>query len=1536
MQKNFITKLFFAVCLMTSFFSTQKAQACGNTPSKQLTFIENKGQWNDPSLFRTELQAGKLFVEPTRLTYLLINPLDIEEMHRRKHDLGDPLNTQMDMHAFRINFAEANEQPILTPSCKHSSYNNYFIGKNPQNWKGHVSLFEEVQYENLYNGINMRLYSNDGNIKYDFIVSPNTNPNAIKLQYSGTDNLYIENENLHIVTSVNKIIEQKPFAYQYINGVMQTVACNFLLSNKTITFEFPNGYDNSKELIIDPELVFSTYSGSVADNWGMTATPDLYQNFFGGGIAFGAGYPTTEGAFSETFEGLSIDIALTKFNSVGTDLLYSTYLGGGNSNEVPHSIIVNSKNQLVVYGTTGSNDYPTTSNAYSQNFNGGENVNFSGINYAQGSDIVVSIFSEDGSSLVSSTYLGGFKNDGLNMSNILSYNYADEARGEVYLDKDDNVYIATSTFSPDLPVTADSPQPIFDGQNGTQDACALKLSADLSEVLWGTYIGGTNDDAGYSIKVDDEGYIYVAGGSNSEDLPTTEGVIKPLFSGGLQPDGFLVKAKPGFDYFVATTYLGTVGYNQAYFVDLDSDGNVYALGQTKGNYPVVNAGYSVANSGQFVHKLNNDFTETLFSTIFGSGDGDPDISPSAFLVDYCGQIFISGWGSPVGNTLSTTGLPTTPGAYDITTDGQDFYLMALDQNANELLYATFFGGSQGFAGEHVDGGTSRFDRSGIIYQSVCASCGQGQDFPTTSGAWSNSNNSSNCNMGSFKFSFEIAPTIAEFTAPTSGCAPFAITIQNSSVNVDTYKWDFGDGTSSTANTLTLEHTYNEPGTYNIKLIVFKEGTCNHTDTLTKTIFVNNPELPAFDAPQFCEGAGNVTLTANPAGGVWSGQGIIDNESGLFKADIVGTYPITYTINKNSDCEKSITKNVIVNAAPNANFTVPSTFFCSADNQNYELTPITQGGIFVGTGVDGNIFNVGNVPENLYNQFINITYTVSVAGCENSSTQQVYIQKSPNAAFEGAELCTNDNGIQLQAETQGGAWFGTGINNTGFFDPQGLSAGEYTISYTVSNNNCNDTQQRTVKLNAAPEVLSIGAPQCNNDGTPYFTVTLNIQAENSVVILSDGDIAVGNGNNTTATIFQLQGTGETYTLKILDNVTGCSTIFQLLSPVCPDCTGEAGIMPTAQQVVCHTGTVSATSAGYNLGDQQIIAYALHKAPANVVTNNNVLGWNTSGSFTFADLTNAQYNKEYYISAVVGVPNNNNLPDLNHNCTVYNEGTPVVFLAPLKFDLDEHCDFKETGDFSITAFIKGGLPQYNPNEQYMVTGDFAGSLSYAETFTIVLPEDAPDSYQFFAVDQLGCATDTTREFYCEKTPVTLLSFTGETLTTHNLLKWTTASETQVSHFEIQRSTNGTDFETIGTTKATGNTTTAQKYTYADNYTEQGLAYYRLKTIDQNQQVSQTSNVITLNRQTAQNQNFNLTTVQCLPNTNTLKIWLQNNTNAQNATFTIFDISGKQVTQTKMTLKKGADIVEIPTQDFTKGVYLLQVISPTNAVINTKFVY
>ena len=324
----------------------------------------------------------------------------------------------------------------------------------------------------------------------------------------------------------------------------------------------------------------------------------------------------------------------------------------------------------------------------------------------------------------------------------------------------DNVYIASITNSPNFPIIGGANV----ARNGISDAVVCNLNPDLSKILWSGIVGGNGYDAAFSLKVGKSGSIYVCGATTSTDLPFSQ-TLQPKYNGG--SDAFVMKftrdiSKSYWPTSYNGTYLGTSALDLAQLMDLDQDENVFIYGLTFGTYPVQNAAYSNPRSGQFIHSLDKNLTKTNFSTTIGTGKNAPDIVPTAFLVNECGNIYLAGWGGKTNRAVmdapkvNTTGMPITAGAFRTTTDGNNFYLALLEKDAKSLLYATFFGGNNVAdvsAGDHVDGGTCRFSKQGFIYHSAC-SCnrsGAPSSFPTTPNAWSQTNPSTNCNNSAFKF-----------------------------------------------------------------------------------------------------------------------------------------------------------------------------------------------------------------------------------------------------------------------------------------------------------------------------------------------------------------------------------------------------------------------------------------------------------------------------------------------------------------------------------------------------------------------------------------------------------------------------------------------------------------------------------------------------------------------------------------------------------------------------------------------------------------
>ncbi len=766
-----------------------------------IAFVKNQNQWHENVVYKAGLGGmNTIFLEQKGFSYIFVNPEDVSELHEIQHQENAELN--MRMHAYKVLFQNANEVRFEEEG-RRKEYHNYFLGNDESKWATEVPLFEKIKYKKLYAGIDLEVYNIKGNMKYDFVVAPYADPNLIKMTYEGADAVEIDNSNLIIHTSVETITEQKPYAYQMLNGKQVQVDCEYELSGNTVSFEFPNGYDRNRTLVIDPIVVASTLSGMTSTYaFGHSATYDNQGNIYAGGRAFGIGYQTTSGAFEQSYGGGDSDIAVTKYNPNGTAQVYATYIGGNNA-DAPHSMITDFNGQLYILGSSNSVDYPVTNNAFQTTLGGSY-------------DIVVTKLNAAGSALVGSTFMGGESMDGINTS-VLNSNYDDRFRGEIVLDQQGNAYIASSTTSDNFPVTAGA----YDTQknqigNNSQDATVFKLNNTLSTLFWSTYLGGDDADAGFGLRVDDFGNVYVTGIAGAPNFPTTPGVVEPNWMGG-EEDAFITIINPSGSNLVASTFWGSSGDEHSFFLDIDENDNVHIYGQTTGTMPITPNTYS-HNSGswQFLSSFNSDLTSLVYSTVIGNGGGGYDFVPVAFMVDKCNNIYFSGY-------YANFGLPTTPNA--ISTFGGSVYLGVLDPFATDLQFGTYYGNA-----DHVDGGTSRFDKSGTVYQGVCSCTNQNRVLNTLPGAFSE-NQITFCDIGVFKIDFEIPTVTAAAVAmpATSGCAPFTVNFQYTGQDATIFEWHFDDN-GATANSINPNHTFTEPGTYEVMLIATNEFTCNSVDT----------------------------------------------------------------------------------------------------------------------------------------------------------------------------------------------------------------------------------------------------------------------------------------------------------------------------------------------------------------------------------------------------------------------------------------------------------------------------------------------------------------------------------------------------------------------------------------------------------------------------------------------------------------------------------------------------------------------------------
>jgi gliding motility-associated-like protein len=383
-------------------------------------------------------------------------------------------------------------------------------------------------------------------------------------------------------------------------------------------------------------------------------------------------------------------------------------------------------------------------------------------------------------------------------------------------------------------------------------------------------------------------------------------------------------------------------------------------------------------------------------------------------------------------------MPVTPDAVKSTSpDGSDFYFFVLKKDAAAQLYGSFFG-QDGGLGDHVDGGTSRFDANGVIYQAICANCGGGATFPTTPGAWSTTHNPAvaYCNLAMVKMSFNLAGVGADVQSAiggvpndTAGCLPLQVTFTDQVRNAVEYIWNFGDGGPDVgplpaATGYTQSHTYNAVGTYLVMLVAIDPASCNVRDTSYVHIRVGDLKAnlaASYDKLDPCEAFNyrfhNLSTTdiSRPFSNTsfsWNfGDGSPRVVAGINDVDHIypapGTYNAWLVLHDTAYCNNPDSIQLEVRVADNveAKFDTPPVGCApySAGFTNTSVGGLTFQWDFGDPGSGGNNISTAINPTHLYN--LPGTYTITMIAsdpntCNKTDTARftIVVYEKPVADF----------------------------------------------------------------------------------------------------------------------------------------------------------------------------------------------------------------------------------------------------------------------------------------------------------------------------------------------------------------------------------------------------------------------------------------------------------------------------------------------------------------------------------------------------------
>ncbi len=484
------------------------------------------------------------------------------------------------------------------------------------------------------------------------------------------------------------------------------------------------------------------------------------------------------------------------------------------------------------------------------------------------------------------------------------------------------------------------------------------------------------------------------------------------------------------------------------------------------------------------------------------------------------------------------------------------------------------------------------------------------------------------------------------------------------------------------------------GTYTISYTIGGNGDCSASST--QDIVVNPLPDSSFEAANFCVDAEASNLVVTTDGGMWMGLGI--DENGLFDPSIgAGTYDIEYTVTTEEGCSTTTTQTIEVYDLPDSVFEPLN--FCISDEPG-SFTVNTDGGTWSGTGIDEEGIFDPSIGEGTYE----ITYTIEDEnGCSSTTTETVEVYDLPDASFEPATFCYEGDASQLFASQEGGTWSGEGIDEEGIFDPSGLEAGEYEITYTIEDDNgCSNSTSSIIVIYNEIVMLDMSNPICIGTSDQFETTI--VLAGNSGPFEVTWTSSTGTqtltdlAEDTPINISDI-GDESTYTLSVTETSTGCTNSFEFTAPSCPICAPEAGTLPEGPITLCGGDELALTSEGADISTVDTLVYVVHSN--ETFATDEIVMANGSGNFN-PEMDALAYNTIYYISAVAALVDEDGNVIYDGLCVDISDPIEVLFLQPLEIAYQVDCE-EETGIFSVTYLITGGLPSYDLATAYTISGD-----------------------------------------------------------------------------------------------------------------------------------------------------------------------------------------------------------------------------------------
>lgn len=619
----------------------------GQTSAQVSTrFIENAGQWPENVRYLARL--------PGLLVRAECGAIVFDQPDSRSAGRGVLV---------RLLFEGSSQDAWIEGEQRLPGRYSFFFGNDPIQWRADVPSFAVVRYHELYPGIDLLVHSADRGVKYDLLISPRADLSRVKLRCEGIRDQWVEASQWSVDAGAGVLAQLPARCYELLpSGEARDIQCLWKATGDgALELEVP-GRDPALALVVDPELLWSTYLGSSYPNstgdFANAVAYDPNGNVVVVGDTSGPGFPQTPGAYQYTPTS-SRNIFATKFRQTDGTLIYSSVFGGSTANQRPYAVAVGQNGAATVVGWTVAADFPTTPGAFDR------------VNNSLYAGFVTQL-SPAGNALVFSTFL-------------------EDPQGAMVLfavqvDATGHVVVGGGGVVPSFPTTAGAFQRQYQGVNG--DALVVRLDPTGSSLDWSTLLGGTNAEGLYGLTLDASGDVIVAGKTTSDDFPTTPGAFQNTRIGW--PAGFVTRLSSQGDSLVWSSYLG--GASEVYLggVAIDWLGAVYVGGYSKGaGFPVTPGAFQTQNPvppGQndvsgVLTKFDPSGQSLVYSTYFAGPSGS---GVGALWVDPSGVVTLGAGGA---------GVPVTPGAYDTTFyQGGDAVIARMSPQGNRLFYSTYIGG----------------------------------------------------------------------------------------------------------------------------------------------------------------------------------------------------------------------------------------------------------------------------------------------------------------------------------------------------------------------------------------------------------------------------------------------------------------------------------------------------------------------------------------------------------------------------------------------------------------------------------------------------------------------------------------------------------------------------------------------------------------------------------------------------------------------------------------------------------------------------